>query len=226
MNLSDAVYTPITTRKRKKTLRDFSKLNPWSTLCAQIVSGKSKSSTSQSTNKWFKPRQKEVGFAKNYQRRFASRDSKTLFGQVPLESLTIYFSTQDKKVLGEKNVVSLEWSSALTGWRVNLKTKTSNYLWIIGFLHYHSRLRSKQWEFYQFSPFPQIALMDAHWSPEKIWKNVVFVCLTIGRTTIPRHICWNDLTTNSSRSRMHTVKIYDLALEKNVKIDCPDIVAQ
>ena len=75
-------------------------------LCTNYLSVE-KGSTCQSTNKWFQPKQKEVEFANTYQRRFTSGDSKTLFGQVPLESFTIYFSTQDKKVLGERNKVRL-----------------------------------------------------------------------------------------------------------------------
>ena len=58
--------------------------------------------------KWFQPKQKEVEFASTYQRRFTSGDSKTLLGQVPLESFMISFSTQDKNALGERNVVRLK----------------------------------------------------------------------------------------------------------------------
>ena len=54
------------------------------------------------------PKQKEVEFANTYQRRFTSGDTKTLFRQVLLESFTISFSTQDKKLLGERNVVRLK----------------------------------------------------------------------------------------------------------------------
>ena len=61
-----------------------------------------------------------------YLLRFTSGDSKTLFEQVPLESFTISFDTQDKKVLDKKNVVRLKQSF---NWLKNyLKTKTSNYL--------------------------------------------------------------------------------------------------
>ena len=54
---------------------------------------------------------------------------------------------------------------------------------------------SKPREFYQLPPFAQIAL-DAHWCPKKIWKNVVMVRSTIGRTATLGHICWNGLTTS------------------------------
>ena len=60
----------------------------------------------QSTNKWFQPKQQEVEFTNTYKGRFTSGDSKTLFGQVPLDSFIM--STQGKKVLGERNVVRLK----------------------------------------------------------------------------------------------------------------------
>ena len=126
INLSDVIHMSMTTWKRKMTLQDFSKSNWWSMLCVQIVSAYSKSSTSHSTNKWFQPKQKEVEFTNTYYGRFTSGDSKTLFGQVPMESFTISFATQGKKVLDKKNVVRLKQSF---NWLKNyLKTKTSNYL--------------------------------------------------------------------------------------------------
>ena len=58
------------------------------------------------------------------------------------------------------------------------------------------------------------------------------VRLTIGWTTILGHICWDGLTTNVVGSSFaeveytNTVKRYDLAQRKKVKINCPDMVSQ
>ena len=142
------------------TLQDFLQLYPWSALCTQIFSAQSKSSTSQWLNKWFQPKQKEVEFANTYLGRFTDRYSKTLFEQVLLESFTISFSTQDRQVLGERNVVCLQQS--LDWLKSYLKIKSSYYLRIIVFLHCHSGQISKPWKFYQLPPFAQIALVDAH----------------------------------------------------------------
>ena len=62
----------------------------------------------QSIHEQMVPAKTKMDFANIYQRRFISGDSKTLFGQVPLESFTISFVTQDKKVLGKRNVVPLK----------------------------------------------------------------------------------------------------------------------
>ena len=58
----------------------------------------------QSIDRWSQQKPKEVASISTCQRKSTSADSKTLSPQVPLESYMISFSTQDKKVLVERNV--------------------------------------------------------------------------------------------------------------------------
>ena len=108
MNLSDVIDTPMTARERKTTDKRLFKVEPLvhalRTNCLSVEQEQYQSINEQR----FQSKQKEMKFANTYQRRFTSGNSKTLFGQVPLESFTISFSTQDKKVLGERNVVRLK----------------------------------------------------------------------------------------------------------------------
>ena len=138
-------------------------------------------------NKWFQPKQKEVEFASTYQRRFTSGDSKTLLGADASGIIYHFFFYAGQKCAGGQKCSASEVVLRLV--EELLKNKNcqlfiDNWFSTLPLLSELKTMGILSIATFCSNHFGGCPLMS-----EKDLKRAVVVRSTIGRTTIPGHIC-------------------------------------